>query len=128
MNKEDYYYNLSSVTQRNSWNEWIMFMLDAIENTSINTNGKINDIIAQMESTLQYAKGKIKWYSKELNELLFSQPYIKPKTIGNLIGKTSRTTLTKYMNELVEARIFRPKKIGTEVYYINDDLLIIIED
>jgi len=128
MNKEDYYYNLGAVTQRNDWQQWIMFMLDAIENTSKNTNGKINDIIDQMEATLLYAKGKIKWYSKELNELLFSQPYIKPKTIGDLIGKTSRTTLTKYMNELVDARILRSKKIGTEVYYINDDLLRIIED
>jgi len=67
-------------------------------------------------------------YIFELNELLFSQPYIKPKIIGDLIGKTSRTTLTKYMNELVDARILRSKKIGTEVYYINDDLLRIIED
>ena len=31
-----------------------------------------------------------------------NQPYIKPKLIGQTIGKTSRTTLTKYMNELVE--------------------------
>ncbi len=87
----------------------------------------INEILAQMDSTLEYAKGKMKWYSKELNEAIFSQPYIKPRLIGEIIGKTSRTTLTKYMNELVAHRILRPKKDGIEVYYINDDLLRILE-
>jgi Fic family protein len=81
-----------------------------------------------MESTLNYAKNKIKWYSKEINEAIFSQPYIKPQIIGNIVNKTSRTTLTKYMNELVESRILRQKKIGGEVYYLNDDLLRILEE
>ncbi|OFY50753.1 MAG: hypothetical protein A2W85_18320 [Bacteroidetes bacterium GWF2_41_31] len=80
-----------------------------------------------MDSTLEYAKGKIKWYNKEVNEAIFSQPYIKPGLIGELIGKTSRTTLTKYMNELVNYKILRPRKDGAEVFYINDDLMRILE-
>ncbi len=124
--KEDYYYNLGTVTQRQTWNTWVAFMLDAIENTSLLTNNLINDILEQMDETLDYAKGKIKWYSKEVNELIFSQPYLKPKAIGEVIGKTSRTTLTKYMNQLVEHKILRAKKDGVEVYYINDDLVRIL--
>ena len=127
LNKDDYYFKLSAVTQRNSWEAWIIYMLDAVEKTSIITNEKINEILEQMEETFSYAKNKIKWYNKEINEILFSQPYIKPRIIGNTIHKTSRTTLTKYMNELVENKILRPKKIGNEVYYLNDDLLRIIE-
>ena len=76
----------------------------------------------------KYAKSRIKWYSKEVNEVIFSQPYIKPRIIGQVIKKTSRTTLTKYMNELTENKILRPKRVGSEVYYLNDDLLRIIED
>jgi len=128
LNKDDYYFKLSAVTQRNSWEEWIIYMLDAVEKTSIITNDRINDILSQMEETYNYAKRKIKWYNKEINEVIFSQPYIKPRVIGQIIKKTSRTTLTKYMNELVENRILRPKKIGSEVYYLNDDLLRIIEE
>lgn len=126
-NKEDYYYNLGIVTQRNSWSSWIEFMLDAVEKTSLLTNNMINDIIEQMESTLEYGRSKIKWYNKEVNEAIFSQPYIKPNTIAEIIKKTSRTTLTKYINELVSAKILRPKKDGKEVYYINDDLIRILE-
>jgi len=128
LNKEDYYYRLSTVTQRNSWEAWIIFMLDAVEKTSLVTNEKIDEILAQMEETFKYAKHKIKWYNKEINEAIFSQPYIKPKIIGQIISKTSRTTLTKYMNELVDNKLLRPKKIGNEVYYLNDDLLRIIEE
>ena len=128
LNKDDYYFKLSDVTQRNAWEEWIIYMLDAIEKTSLITNEKINDILAQMQETYKYAKNKIKWYNKDVNEVIFSQPYIKPKTIGQIIKKTSRTTLTKYMNELVENKILRPKRLGSEIYYLNDDLLRIIEE
>lgn len=127
MNKEDYYYKLGGVTQRNSWEEWIKFMLEATEKTSLITNNLINDILSQMDSTLVYGKEKIKWYNKEVNEAIFSQPYIKPQIIGKIVGKTSRTTLTKYMNELVSNRILSPKKDGTEVFYVNNDLIRILE-
>lgn len=127
LNKEDYYYNLGAVTQRNSWESWIEFMLEATEKTSLLTNSRINDILSQMNSTLEYGKDKIKWYNKEVNEVIFSQPYIKPKVIGDLLGKTSRTTLTKYMNELVINKILSQKKDGVEVYYVNDDLIRILE-
>ncbi len=63
-----------------------------------------------------------------MNEAIFSQPYIKPKFIGDIIGKTSRTTLTKYINELVSNNILRPKKDGVEVFYVNEDLVRILEE
>lgn len=127
LNKEDYYYKLGAVTQRNSWESWIEFMLEATEKTSLLTNTRINEILAQMDSTLEYAKGKIKWYNKEVNEAIFSQPYIKPGVIGEITGKTSRTTLTKYMDELVNSHILSPKKDGVVVFYVNDDLIRILE-
>ncbi len=126
-NKDSYYFLLAGVTQRKDWKNWIIFMLDAIEKTSINTKNLIKDIIDQMDETYKYAKSKISWYNKDVNECLFSQPYVKAKTIGKILRKTSRTTITKYMNELVAARILSPKKDGLEVYYLNDDLIRILE-
>lgn len=126
INKSDYYYNLGAVTQRGSWKKWILFMLDAIEKTSALTNHLISEILEQMDSTLEFGKTKIKWYSKEVNEAIYSQPYIKPRIIGKVLGKTSRTTLTKLMEELVSAKILSPKKYGSEVYYLNNDLIRIL--
>jgi len=126
VNKSAYYFNLEAVTQLGLWKKWILFMLDAVENTSALTNNLINDIIQQMDSTLTYGKSKIRWYTKEVNEAIFSQPYIKPKIIGNVLGRSSRTTLSKRMEELVAAKILTPKRDGSEIYYLNDDLIRIL--
>ena len=86
----------------------------------------IDDIILQQESTLHFAKSKLKWYTNELNTSLFSQPYIKQKTLGEVLGVTSRTTLVKYAGLLVAHGIVSMKNDGKEVYYVNDDLLRIL--
>ena len=127
VNKDDYYYNLGIVTQRGSWKPWILYMLEAVEKTAQLTSQLINSILAQMDSTLAHAKDLIKWYNKEVNELIFSQPYIKPKFIGDQLNITSRTTLTKYFNELVDAKILSPIKDGKELFYVNNDLIQILE-
>jgi len=102
-------------------------MLEAVEKTAQLTSQLIDSILAQMDATLAHAKGQIKWYNKEVNELIFSQPYIKPKLIGNQLSVTSRTTLTKYFNELVDKKILSPVKDGKELFYVNDDLIRILE-
>ncbi|MGF1923029.1 MAG: Fic family protein [Bacteroidia bacterium] len=127
INKDDYYHHLSGVTQRGAWKPWVMYMLDAVEKTAELTNQLIISILNQMEATLSHGKTTIKWYNKEVNETIFSQPYIKPKFIGEILGITSRTTLTKYFGELVAAKILSPAKDGKEVYYINDDLVQILK-
>ena len=127
-NKDDYYYRLGAVTQRGDWKGWLIYMMKAVKFTSTYTNNLIDDIVNQMEATLEYGKAKIKWYSKEVNETLFTQPYIKPSKLNQVLKRTSRTTLTKYMTELTDLGILSPKKDGKEVYYLNNDLLRILED
>jgi len=126
-NKDDYYYRIAKVTQKGDWSKWVEYMLEGVEKTSMLTNSLINEILGQMESTFAYGKGKIKWYSKEVNEVLFSQPYIRPNVLGELLGKKSRTTLNGYFKELIDCRILSPKKDGKEVFYVNDDLIRILE-
>jgi Fic family protein len=125
--KDDYYHNLSSVTQRGQWKPWLIYMMDAVENTSRQTNAIIDDIIEQMSVTLEHARKELKWYSKEFNEALFAQPYVKQQMVGKLLGRTSRTTITGYMSELVSLGILSPKEEGREVFYINNDLMRILE-
>lgn len=80
-----------------------------------------------MEATFRYAKAELKWYNREINEVLFTQPYIKPITIGNILGRTSRTTLTQYMTELSKLQIVSLKQDGKQVFYVNNDLVRILE-
>jgi len=128
INKENYYNHLGGVTQRGDWKSWILYMLEAVEKTAILTENLILEIIVQMEATFEHGKSKIKWYSKEVNELVFSQPYLKSKTLGERMGVSSRTTLTKYFSELADAKILIPKKDGKEIYYVNEELVRILGD
>lgn len=125
--KDEYYYNLAGVTQRGDWKTWIIFMLDAVEKTAIITSNLIDAILQQMAETFSHGKTHIKWYNKEINEALFSQPYSRPKVIADVISKSSRTTITKYMDELVKAGILVPRRDGKEVYYLNEDLIRILQ-
>ena len=126
-NKDDYYFRLGAVTQRGDWKSWLLYMMKAVKFTATYTNNLVDDIVNQMEATLEYSKAKLKWYSKEVNETLFMQPYIKPGLLSQVMNRTSRTTLTKYMTELTNLGILSPKKDGKEVYYLNNDLLRILE-
>ena len=126
--KNEYYHLLTAVTQRGLWKPWLIFMMEAVEQTSIYTNQMIDEIILQQASTLQFAKSKLKWYTSEFNDLLFSQPYFKQKKMGQVLEVTSRTTLSKYAEQLVSIGIVSKKYEGKEVFYINDDLLRIISD
>jgi Fic family protein len=125
--KNEYYFNLNGVTQRGAWKPWIMYMLNAVEGTAILTNQKIDEILSQMDATYKYAKKKLKWYTIELNQALFSQPYIKQKLIGDITGARSRTTLTKYVQQLVKIKVLSAKVDGREVYYLNNDLIRILQ-
>jgi len=126
-NKDDYYHLLSSVTQRGDWKPWIIYLMEAVEKTAKHTNQLIDDIIEQQAVTLQYAKSNLKWYTVELNDLLFSQPYIKQKKMGEVLGIRSRTTLVGYAEKLEKLGIISYLNEGTEVYYVNNDLIRILE-
>jgi Fic family protein len=125
--KDDYYHHLAGVTQRNDWKSWILYMLTAVEQTALSTNQTIDDIIAQMDATYFYARKNLKWYTKEINEQLFSQPYVRSRTITHLMQSSSRTTGVKYANDLVKLGVFSKKGEGREVYYVNNDLIRILE-
>lgn len=125
--KDDYYHHLAGVTQRQAWKPWLLFMLNAVESTAKLTNQKIDDILEQMSATYLFARADLKWYSLELNQALFSQPYIKSKLVGEITGASSRTTITKYMQQLTDLGILSASEEGREVFYINNDLLRILQ-
>ena len=125
--KNDYYHLLAGVTQRQEWKPWILFMLEGVKITALSTNQKIDEILLQMDATYKQVQPKLKWYNYELNQALFSQPYIRQKLVGQTTGATSRTTLTKYMQQLIELGVLSSREDGREVFYINNDLVNILQ-
>lgn len=72
--KNDYYRLLLCVTENNNWEEWILFMLKAVEETSKYTLDKVFTIIELFNDTKEKMSGEVpEIYSYELLETLFKQ-------------------------------------------------------
>lgn len=117
--KSRYYNLLRKVTMEQVWEEWILYMLDAVEQTSYETIGKVNKIRILLEKTIEKVRKEApKIYSKELVELLFHQPYTR---IGLLVesGIVARKAAGLYLRELERIKVLKSSKIGREVIFIN---------
>lgn len=125
-NKSDYYRLLREITENENWEEWVLFMINGISETSAMTLSKIHNILQLKENTINNAKEALKSsYSKELIDLLFSHPYIKIKVLeDNNIAK--RQTASEYLQKLEKSGILLSIKIGKETYYINHKLIDIL--
>lgn len=127
-NKNDYYKLFQSVRNENNWEEWILYMLKAVEITSINTLKIIEDIISLLNKTIDICKEKLpkSIYSKELIELLFMQPYTKISYIVEA-GIAERRTASKYLKALEEIGILESFKLKKEILYVNKNLFELLK-
>jgi Fic family protein len=122
-NKNRYYELLRSVTEKQNWQQWILFMLKGVEQTAKSTTEKILKIKELQEETLLSLKEKLPphIYSKELVELLFKQPYCKVEFVVRAeIAK--RQTAAQYLKEIEKIGFLKSRKVGKEVLYLNTKL------
>jgi Fic family protein len=119
-NKPDYYRLLRDVTEKEAWEPWILFVLEAVQITSKKTMARIEAIQQLLEETIAEAKSVLpdRVYSKELIELLFEQPYCKVKFLVDR-NLAKRQTAAEYLKELESAGFLKSKQVGREVLYLN---------
>lgn len=117
--KRDYYKLLLEVTIKGSWEAWIIYMLNAIEETAKWTCHKIEAILTLMEETRLIIKDNFRsMYTRELVDLLFTQPYCR---ISNLVdaGLAQRQTASTYLRQLAAKGILNEVEEGREKMFIN---------
>lgn len=126
-NKQEYYRLLNQTNRTGTWEEWIMFMLKAVELTSKDTISRITNIKNQLDATIIKVHEKApKIYRKELVELLFEQPYSKIDYVVNKM-KVERKAASRYLKELEVIGIVESQKVGRETLYINKELIEILK-
>jgi Fic family protein len=124
-NKQDYYLGLRKVTEQHDWENWVLFMLRAVETTAQQTYSQVERILSIMEAVhekVQRLAPNI--CSKDLIDVIFRHPYTKIQFLVDAkIAK--RQTASMYLQVLAsdELGILREHKSGREKYYINDALL-----
>jgi Fic family protein len=127
-NKSDYYTKLRGVTENENWEDFILYMLDMIEQTANQGSERLYQITNAMETMTQEIKTKLpKIYSKDLVELLFRLPYTKRQNlIDENIGNAK--TVGNYLILLEKNGILESIRVGKEKLYLNKRLLQILEN
>ena len=117
--KADYYRLLQEVRTQENWEEWILYMLDGVEQTSLATIELVNGIHELMNETKVKIKSKLpKIYSKDLVEILFMHPYTKIDFLVEGLG-VYRDTAARYLKKLEALGIVEEVKIKNSKYFVN---------
>ncbi|RWZ85906.1 MAG: Fic family protein [Hydrotalea sp. AMD] len=127
-NKGDYYRLLQKVRTENAWEEWVLYILDGVEQTSLQTIKIIEGIKKLMQSHKDRIRTELpKIYSQDLLNNLFRHPYTKIDFVMEETG-VSRKTAAKYLDELDKLGIVSKQKIWKDNYYINSDLYNLLQN
>ena len=121
--KGEYYRLLLDVTCNGNWENWVLFLLKGVEQTSTWTKAKIDAIRKLFEHTSDYARRRAgRAYSYELISLIFELPYCR---IQNVVEaeKSVRQTAAKKLRKLVEIGILEERTVGKEKLFIHPNLM-----
>ena len=127
-NKLTYYRLLQEVTVKGKWEDWILFILQGIEETAEETLLLVKEINTLLENTAEQIKEVLpKIYTKELVDLIFYEFYTKISYIQDGLN-VSRKTASSYLSSLEEAGFLISVKIGRERIYLNKGLVQIVKE
>jgi len=118
-NKTEYYRLLNAVTREQAWSDWILYMLNGVEETCSWTTDKIKAIRELMQHTGEYVHQKLpKIYSWELVVALFKQPYCR---ISNIVdaGIAKRQTASVYLKQLTDIGVLKEYRSGRETLFVH---------
>jgi len=122
-NKNDYYARLLDVTRKDEWEPWILFMLQAVEETAQWTTAKIAAVRVLAEHTTTHVRERLpKIYSRELVDVIFEQPYSR---IANLVEKdiAQRQAASRYLKDLAALGVLKEIQVGKEKLFIHPKLM-----
>jgi Fic family protein len=120
--KQDYYRLFQQVRLENAWEEWVIYFLQGIEETSLQTIDMIYGIKTLMTETKGVLQEKLpRLYSRELLDSIFLHPYTKVDSLSEILHIT-RQTASKHLSALCELNILTKVKINRYNYYVNERL------
>ena len=112
--------------EQDRWEEWVLYMLDAVEQTAGQAMGTIQAIKGALFDYKHRIRERYRFYSQDLINNLFTHPYTKIEFVQRDL-KVSRLTATKYLDALAEGGFVQKQKIGRGNYYINVALTAVLQ-
>ena len=127
-NKNKCYKLLQKVREdKGAWQDWILFILQAVIETSTLAGRLIENIQQLMQKQKSQIRDKLpKIYSQKLLNNLFYHPYTKVEFLAKNL-KVHRNTARKYLNDLSNIQIVSTIKFGNENLYVNRQLFNLLK-
>ena len=124
-NKSEYYRLLQYVRDTGEWEDWLLYMLEAVEQTAKDGIDTVQHIHQAMLDYKHRIRQNFSFYSQDLINHLFNHPYTKIDFLMKTLN-VSRPSAAKYLDELTEDGFLHKEKIGRSNYYINIALMNIL--
>lgn len=126
--KAAYYRLLQEVRTEGNWQGWILFILEAVEESAKEATRQIAGIQLLFDETLTEVRQQApKVYSKELVEVLFEYPYSKIEFIVDRLA-VDRRTASKYLRTLESLGILKAEQKWKEKLFINTRLFDLLRE
>lgn len=124
--KSQYYRLLREVTSDGNWEEWILYMINGVEQAAREAIQLIDDL-RELQDVLEAEIRAVGGIApvRELAELLLVNPYIR---ISNLVdsGLVKRQTAATWLAKLAAAGILAEVRTGREKIFINTKALEVL--
>lgn len=119
--KPDYYRLLQAVRNDDAWEEWVLYMLEAVAGTASETIAIVQTIKHLLQETKRRVRDNYKFYSQDLINNLFNHPCTRVEFVQRELG-VSRLTATKYLDILAGDGVLQKRRVGRNNYYVNSPL------
>ena len=117
--KSDYYRLLQHVRNTGEWEEWLIFMVDAVAATSAETIQLITGVKALMSDYKTKMRESHKSiYSQDLLNNIFRHPYTRIEYVVDEC-QVGRQTAARYLDRLAADGLLHKHKKGLNNYYVN---------
>ena len=119
-NKKRYYELLSAVSSEGKWEQWVLFMLDAVDATSRKTMDlirNITDLIKQYKE-----KARMMKIPDRCIDTIFSNPFCTIDVVKESVG-CSKPTAIKYLHKLEELNFVKSSISKKSKVFENSSLL-----
>jgi Fic family protein len=116
-NRDEYYRRLRAVDQEGAWLPWVLFILEAVRVSAVESALKLKTV-----ATLQLSFAERYVTKASLVQLIFEKPYVQIRQVVERCGVT-RVTAANWLESLEEQGALSAVVSGREKFFINKELV-----
>lgn len=121
--KDDYYRLLRAVTEEGAWEDWVVFITEAVTATAQSALGLVDTVIGHRDRLEETIRAKFpSMHAAELARILTRQPYARIEDVVQA-GLAQRVTASRWLNGLAAEGLVEREKVGRNVLFVNRALL-----